>query len=96
MTPSSRRSPVLPDGDYPFIDRLYPLAEMQMTEAPLELEALFRSQSEFRGIPILRDACVELICKSEEFSDARFLIWWPTGSERIHMLVPKKHVTGRA
>jgi hypothetical protein len=89
------QAPVLPDGDYPFIDRLYPLAEMQMTEAPPDLEALFLSQSERSGTPILRDACVELICQSE-FADARFLIWWPNGSERIHMLVPKSHVTGRA
>lgn len=90
------QSPTLPDGYYPFIDRLYPLAEMQMAEAVPELEALFRSQSESNSTPLLRDTCVELICKSEEFSDARFLIWWPTGSERIHMLVPKMYLTGRA
>ena len=69
---------------------------MQMTEAPPELEALFRSQSQLNRTPLLRDACVELICKSEEFSDARFLIWWPTGSERIYLLVPTTYVTGRA
>lgn len=95
MTSREPSSPVLPDGDYPFVDRLYPLAELQMTEAPPELEALFRTQSEISGTPILRDVCVELTCTSQEFPDARFLIWWPTGSERIHMLVPVKHVVGR-
>ena len=23
------------------------------------------------------------------------LVWWPTGSDRIHMLVPKRFVSGR-
>ena len=81
---------MLPDGDYPFIDQRLPLSELAMVEAPAELEALFKKQAARNGIDILRDQPVELRCQSEEFADATFLIWWPTGSNRIHMLVPKK------
>jgi len=81
---------MLPDGDYPFIDQRLPLLELAMVEAPAELEALFKKQAARNGIDILRDQPVELRCQSEEFADATFLIWWPTGSNRIHMLVPKK------
>ena len=86
----------LPDGEYPFIDERLPLAEMTMVEAPPRLEALFKEQAERNGIVIIRDQPVELRCRSEEYPDATFLIWWPTGHDRIHMLVPKKFATGRA
>ena len=86
----------LPDGLYPFIDRRIPLAEMAMVEAPPELEALFKSQAATNGIEIIRDEPVELRCRSEEYPDATFLIYWPLGHERIHMLVPKKFAIGRA
>ncbi len=32
----------LPDGQYPFIDRRYPLAELAMIEMPRALEELLR------------------------------------------------------
>ena len=87
---------ILPDGEYPFIDERLPLSEMAMTEAPERLEALFKEQATRNGIDIVRDLPVELRCQSEEFPAATFLIWWPTGSDRIHMLVPKRFVAGRA
>ena len=80
----------LPDGQYPFIDERLPLAEMAMVEAPVDLEALFKREAARNGIEILRDQPVELRCRSDRFPDALFLIWWPTGSDRIHMLVPIK------
>ena len=86
----------LPDGDYPFIDRRLPLSELQMTEAPAELEKLFRQQAERNGVALVRDEPLELRCHSDEFPEATFLIWWPTGSDHIHMLVPRKHVHSRA
>jgi hypothetical protein len=86
----------LPDGQYPFIDERLPLSQMAMVEAPARLEALFKEQAVRNGIEIGRDQPLELICRSEEFPDATFLIWWPTGSDRIHMLVPKKFSVGRA
>ncbi len=67
-----------------------------MVEAPAELEALFKEQAARNGIALLRDRPVELRCRSKEYPDATFLIWWPTGSDRIHMLVPKKFASGRA
>lgn len=86
----------LADGQYPFIDERLPLSQMAMVEAPARLEALFKEQAARNGIQIVRDQPVELICRTEEFPDATFLIWWPIGSDHIHMLVPKKFAVGRA
>lgn len=85
-----------PDGEYPFIDERLPLSEMAIVEAPADLEALFKEQAARNGVKILRDLAVELRCQSDSFPDATFLIWWPTGSDRIHMLVPKRFASGRA
>lgn len=88
--------PKLPDGSYPFIDERLPLSEMTMVEAPPELERLFKSQAALNGVEILRDATIELHCRSEEYPDATFLIYWPHGSDRILMLVPTKFAVGRS
>jgi hypothetical protein len=86
----------LPEGSYPFIDQRLPLSDMTMVEAPPELEKLFKSQAAANGIDVLRDEPVELRCRSEEYPDATFLIYWPHGTDRIHMLVPTKFAVGRA
>ena len=67
-----------------------------MVEAPPQLEALFKSQAAKNGVEIIRDEPVELRCQSEEYPDATFLIYWPKGTERVHMLVPSKYAVGRA
>lgn len=86
----------LPDGDYPFIDQMLPLSEMTLVEAPLELEQLFRRQAAANGMEIIRDEPVHLRCRAEQFpDDATFLIYWPSGEERMHMLIPTSQVTGR-
>lgn len=89
-------TPQLPDGLYPFIDQRLPLSGLAMIEAPPWLEALFKAQAAANGIEIIRDAPVELRCQSEEYPDATFLIYWPRGQDRIHMLAPKQFSTGRA
>jgi hypothetical protein len=86
----------LPQGHYPFIDKRLPLSEMTMVEAPPQLEALLKSQAAKNGIEIIRDEPVELRCNSEEYPDATFLIYWPKGTERVHMLVPSGYAIGRA
>lgn len=86
----------LPDGMYPFIDQRLPLSEMTMVEAPSQLEALFKSQAAKNGVDIIRDEPIEICCQSEEYPDATFLIYWPAGTERIHMLVPAKFAVGLA
>jgi hypothetical protein len=88
--------PSLPDGLYPFIDQRIPLAELAMVEAPPDFEALFKTQSAANGLEIIRGEPVELRCQSEQYPDATFLIYWPHGSDQIHMLVPKKFAVGRA
>lgn len=89
------RVPELPDGRYPFIDESYPLTDMAFIEAPADLEALFKSQAARNGVAILRDEPVELRCQSEAWPDATFLVYWPYGTERIHVLVPKKFAKPR-
>ena len=89
-------TPRLPDGLYPFIDQRLPLSGLTMIEAPPQLEALFKAQAAANGIEIIRDEPVELRCQSEEYPDATFLIYWPRGQDRIHMLAPKEHATGQA
>ncbi len=88
--------PDLPDGHYPFIDERLPLSELAMVEAPGDLEALFKSQAVANGVEIIRDEPVELRCSSAEYPDATFLVYWPRGTDRIHMLVPKRFAQARA
>jgi hypothetical protein len=89
-------TPRLSDGLYPFIDQRLPLSELAMVEAPPPLEALFKAQAAANGIEIIRDEPVELRCQSEEYPDATFLIYWPQGQDRIHMLAPKEFLKGQA
>lgn len=86
----------LPDGLYPFIDERLPLAELTMVEAPRDLEALLKSQAAANGVEIIRDQPVEVRCRSEQYPEATFLVWWPRGTDRLHMLVPKRFASGRA
>jgi hypothetical protein len=86
----------LPDGLYPFIDKRLPLADLTMIEAPAALETLFKSQAAANGIDIIRDEPVELRCRSVEYPDATFLIYWPHGTDRIHMLAPREFASGQA
>ena len=51
-----------------------------MVEAPLDLEALFKAQSAANGVELMRDQPVELRCRSEQYPNATFLIYWPRGT----------------
>lgn len=88
--------PQLPDGLYPFADTRLPLADMAMMEAPRDLENLLRDAALAAGVTILRDSPVELRCTSDAFPDATFLVFWPSGAERLNILAPKAFVRGRA
>lgn len=87
--------PLLPDGMYPFIDQMLPLADLAMIEAPLTLKSVLLEQSRANGIEIIRDEPVEIRCVTAEFGDAVFLIYWPTGEE-MHMLAPRQFQHGLA
>ena len=52
---SSGMETELPDGQYQFIDRRYPLAELAMIEMPRALEELLRAQAAARGVLIAPD-----------------------------------------
>ncbi len=86
----------LPDGFYPFASARLPLSEMAMMEAPPALEAVLRKAADESGVQIIRDRPVELRCASEEYPDATFMVFWPSGDERLHILAPKTAVQGRA
>lgn len=86
----------LPPGQYPFIDRNYDLADMAFAEAPADLEALFKATAAENGIELIRDSAVELRCQTGKAIDAVFMIFWPSSSDRIHVLVPKQFAQGRA
>lgn len=87
---------LLPDGTYPFADSEYPLADMAMAEAPAELEAFLKKAARDCGIEIMRDVPVELVCRTPDGTDPKFMVWWPYGSERLHILTPKSLIRGRA
>lgn len=87
--------PVLPDGDYPFIDQRYPLSELAMIEVSGSLQEILVAQSRKNGEEIIRDIPVELRCTSDQFGEATFLIYWPHG-HKMHMLAPSKFRTGNA
>jgi len=89
-------APLLPNEDYPFADQRFPLSEMAMMEAPVELEQLLKKAAEENGVEIVRDDPVELTCQAPGFPDATFLAWLPSNSERLHILAPKDQVRGRA
>lgn len=86
----------LPEGLYPFIDQRFPLSELAMIEVPHDLEQLLRSQATANGISIIRGVPVELRCRSEQFPDATFLVYWPHEEDRLHMLALKKFAKGQA
>ena len=67
-----------------------------MIEAPRDLEALLKGQAAANGIEIVRGEPVEIRCQSEQYPDATVLVYWPHGTDRTHMLVPKKFASGRA
>jgi hypothetical protein len=93
---SSHPPEALPDGVYSFATDEYPLAAMAMAEAPAELEALLKAAARNTGIEIIRDRPVELVCKTPDGLNPKFMVWWPHGSERLHILTPKELIRGRA
>ena len=85
----------IPDGNYPFGAETYPLARLTMAEAPPELQEFLQSQAAANGIELVRGEPVELVCATPELETQRFLVYWPMG-ERMHLLVPKELVKGKA
>lgn len=86
----------LPDGLYPFIDQLLPLADLAMIEAPPDLELLLRHQAAKNGVSIARDVPVELRCRMDDYPDAAFVVFWPLDDDRLHMLAPREFSVGKA
>ena len=86
----------LPDGLYPFADTRLPLDALAMREAPRDLETLLKDAAERNGIDIIRDKPVEVTCEAHGFRSATFLVFWPAGSDRIHILAPRDSVIGKA
>jgi hypothetical protein len=96
MAMSIRSPDRLPDGVYPFTTNEYPLEAMAFAEAPAELEAFLKQAADAAGVAIIRDKPVVLVCRSPDVADQKFMVWWPSGHERLHVLTPKHYITGRA
>lgn len=90
-----RPVPTLLDGNYPFRENVYPLAEMAMSEAPSELANFVFAQAEANSIKLVRDEVSELVCRGDGIPELRFTIYWPSGGG-LHVLVPKRYIVGRA
>ncbi|MCO4054931.1 MAG: hypothetical protein HEQ16_12960 [Bosea sp.] len=86
----------LAPGPYPFAGELYPLEGMAFAEAAPELETFLIQAAEAAGVVIIRDHPVELVCRSSDLADQRFMVWWPSGHERLHVLTPNSLIRGRA
>jgi hypothetical protein len=86
----------LPPGSYPFADGYHPLEALAFAEAPPELEAFLKQVADAAGVIITRDRPVELLCRSPDLADQKFMVWWPSGHERLHVLTPKALIRGRA
>ena len=84
------------EPQYPFQDETYPASAMAMSEAPAELEALLLAQAQANGIEIIRDELVELVCNLPDTDAMRFMVFWPSGAERMNILVPRHFAKGRA
>ncbi len=88
--------PKLEAGKYPFITEQFPLSDLAWIEVPPSLEGLFRDQALANGIQLIRGQPVELRCLTPQYGDAVFMIFWPNGEDRLHMLAPKKFQKGKA
>jgi hypothetical protein len=71
------------------------LSELALIEVPDDLEQLLRSQATANGMSIIRDVPVELRCRSEQFPEATFLVYWSHAEDRLHMLAPRKFAKGQ-
>lgn len=87
--------PALHDREYPFREDYYPVADLAMSEAPQDLAEFLIATAKANGIELIRDEIVELICRGDGVTEQRFTVYWPAGS-RLHILVPKQHVVGKA
>lgn len=75
---------------------MYPIEKLAMVEAPIGLEPLFIKHARAQSVNLIRDEIIIIDLKStdDENDDCqgydweRFSIWWPSTSERMHILVP--------
>lgn len=78
----------LPDGLYPFLDQRIPLSDLTFVEVSTELDLIFREQAARSNIEFVRDTPIELSCQLDNLPDPVYLLFWPTGFQKIHVLVP--------
>lgn len=88
--------PQLRDGEYPFIKDWLPLSDLAWIEVPQGLEGLLRNQAEANGIQLVRGRAFELRCVTPQYGEAVFMVFWPDGDDRLHMLAPKAFQKGKA
>ncbi|MGO8149640.1 hypothetical protein AB9F36_07465 [Rhizobium leguminosarum] len=60
----------------------------------MDLENPLRYQAAANGTDLVRGQPVELTCRSDEYGDATFLVYWPYEEDRLHRLAPKSFEQG--
>lgn len=88
--------PGLREGKYPFHSERLPLSDLAWIEVPASLESLLRDQARHNGVELVRGQPVEIRCVTPQYGDAVFMIFWPNGDDRLHMLAPKAFQKGKA
>ena len=74
----------------PFGEDQAPRSQMRWTEANRSLETLLVSQAEANGIELIRDEEVRLDCSLPDGTVMRFVVFWPSGEDRINILAPAR------
>jgi hypothetical protein len=84
----------LPDGLYPFLDELLPLSELMIVEASPKVDAILKAQAAAAGIGVPRGCPLEVRFSFAAYPEAAFLVYWPEGDFRAHVLVSRDLVPG--
>lgn len=86
----------LEEGDYPFIDRSYPLQALCLQPVPAELEELIRDELAARRASIPYDQITELRLESEDYPTAAFMLLHSSMDDSWMVLAPLEYAAGRA
>ena len=74
----------------PFGEDELPRSQVQWTEAHSSLETLLVSQAATNGIELIREKEVRRDCSLPDGTVMRFVVFWPSGQDRINILAPAK------
>lgn len=74
----------------PFGDERFSRQRMRWSEAEPALEKMLLTQAAANGIELIRNEEVRLDCKTPDGTVLSFLVFWPSGQQRINILAPDR------